>query len=98
MSNNDKVVIPRYPLALKDKDLECDDVYLLGDEVFVYTHNLGAHEKLDGKMVCKIAGVDGSIVPGYHFTNGWVTVCPIDAEHAKWYGVRSYTLTLLNQQ
>jgi len=100
MSNKivgEKVTIPDYPLMLKQSSN--GKLVNLGREVFVYRPGKGCagfHEELNGKMVCKIAGVDDSAVPGYHTSDGWVTVCPIDADRAMWHGVLASELEQIN--
>lgn len=55
-----------------------------------------AHPSLrPGDVVRLIAGVDGSPEPGHHFAAGHVTVCPVGADEAQFFGVRTDEVRLL---
>ena len=57
-----------------------EDVYVLSTDV------TASYSK--GTQVRLIAGIDGSRIPGYHFTQGYVTVCRVDAVQAEFIGVK----------
>ena len=88
------VVIPNYPLYLGDTNGR----YELGRVVYQYepSYNEYTHNEVVGKLVCLIAGVDGSIEVGYHPCDGWVTVCSIDSKAPDWLGVKESDLIKLN--
>jgi len=45
-----------------------------------------------GIQVRLISGVNDSIVPGYHYREGWVTVCRTNARVAEFVGFKSKEL------
>lgn len=88
------VVIPNYPLYLEDSNGR----YELGRVVYQYepSYNVYTHNDEVGKLVCLIAGVDGSDEVGYHQCDGWITVCPINTKQPRWLGVKTSDLIRLN--
>jgi hypothetical protein len=41
-----------------------------------------------GDKVRLISGIDNSVIPGYHFSKGFVAVCRVDAIVAEFLGVK----------
>ena len=66
-----------------------DETYELSDD-----RHPSYHYKT-GAVVRLISSVNGSNVPGYHFSNGYVTVCRVDAEIAEFVGVLRSSLRKL---
>lgn len=73
------------------------EIEFLSEELYVVNNDPHHPEELQRllfeKKVRLISGVDGSKVPGYHFSKEWVTVCPEDADHPMYIGVRKHSLT-----
>jgi len=62
-----------------------DDVFIIKCEyAYIYAHP----DLPNGTRVRLISGVNGGKEPGYHHTQGYVTVCKADTEDAHWYGVK----------
>jgi hypothetical protein len=88
--------IPVYPVDIRNE--KGTETFVFGKEI--YKHVPGDvdsfRRELKDQLVCKISGVDGSIVPGYHFNKEWATVCPVNAECAMWVGVKLVDLVQIN--
>ncbi len=73
----------------------------LSREIYVYTPDKDSDPKYEvhteyvGKKVRLISGIDQSEVPGYHPTEGWVAVCPVDIDVAVTLGVKATEITLV---
>jgi hypothetical protein len=89
------VDIPDYPLTISN---DAGEVFHLGREVFEHVpgQDGSLRHEIEGKFVCKISGIDNSPVSGYHFSDGWTTICPIDANRPMWLGVKTSELVQLN--
>lgn len=75
--------------------------YKLSEEVYVVNKRRSgnvANDYVTGTHVRMISGVDNSDVPGYHFSEGWVTVCRIDAKHPEWAGLKKTWLTKVKRK
>ena len=63
----------------------------LSDEIYVLEGFESAFEDdhyQNGTRVRLISGVDGSPIPGYHFSKGYVTVCSVEAKVAEFRGCK----------
>lgn len=58
-----------------------DEIYVIGND----DHPSPMYRK--GGLVRKISGVDGSSTPGYHFMDGFCTVCSVYAKEAQFCGI-----------
>lgn len=53
-----------------------------------------------GDIVVLISGVDKSKIPGYHFSEGFTTVCPVEKaidSNPEYLGIKFQDLTLLSK-
>jgi len=69
---------------------------ILSDEIYeIMNDDHLSPDYKKGARVRKISGVDGSSTPGYHFTEGFVTVCNIHASNAQFCGIETSQLKLV---
>lgn len=70
--------------------------HFMSDEVYIVTKDkpIAGEGYQKGDKVRLIDGVDGSVVPGYHFSDGYVTVCSVNVTVAEFVGLRRDTLEL----
>lgn len=65
--------------------------YLLSDEVYVNVqpNNAPRHNEAQnpGVRLRLISGVAGVNIPGFHYRQGWVTVCRERRSQAEWQGI-----------
>jgi hypothetical protein len=47
-----------------------------------------------GEEVQLISGVDNNPIPGYHFAEGYVTICRVGIQYAEWFGILKSDLVL----
>jgi hypothetical protein len=69
--------------------------YKLSEEVYIWSPTVDDYTYINirsGQVVRLISGVDDSDIPGYHFDDRWVTVCPVGAKTAKFIGVQKADL------
>lgn len=72
-------IVPSDEVDLSDELYVCDEKF----------HDLHIKET----RICRlISGIKGNDELGYHFTDGWITVCPINAKYAIFRGVHKSQL------
>ena len=64
-----------------------DDVVELSEELYLCDEDIPGFSE-PSKIVRLISGVRGSTELGWHFDQGYVTVCPINSEYAIFRGIR----------
>lgn len=72
------------------------ELCFMSDEVYSLTKDkpVAGEGYQKGDKVRLISGAGGSSTPGYHFSEGYVTVCSVDATIAQFVGLRRDTLKL----
>ena len=77
-----------------------DDVVELSDELYLCEEKITNRKIPEGTetRICRlISGIKGHEELGWHFAEGWVTVCPVDVEYAIFWGTLKSTLQRVDE-
>ena len=69
-----------------------DDFVELSEELYLCDEKIPGMGDLKGRACRLISGIRGSTELGWHFSPGWVTICPINSDYAVFRGIRKEDL------
>jgi len=65
-------------------------IVFLSEETYELLEDFSCFKK--GDRFRLISGIEGQTTPGYHFTNGWTTVCREKVKSPEYFGIETKKL------